>query len=482
MNEKLKAARLSKGWSQEEAAAQAGVSFRAYWNWENGVANPNFGSRRVLRDAFGCADEELGFGKAHDEVSSPAIFGTGEILPALAFSDGSAIDWPTWFGMKLARILAEISLWRGKASFCDEVQIMIDQEIQMIDHELQQYPQEEKQALSRRQVLITLAALPTALILGPGLLSDAAIEEFLPQCAASVTACWHLMKGKGFLAAGEVLSRFVPSLTALALRSSRYQMSAASLATQASIIQGILAMHQLNFAQREMHCKEAVRYATLSQNKRLQAVSLMYLGYTYSHCYYPRQPQKAIPILNQAIQALDDKTSILYSDILMGLSEAYAQCIEEQEALYYSGLAHEHFPAYPENDPSFIYADCGLNTLYQWTGKMYLQLAEHFPDNGYQQRAAGNLLQSIGATSISDRSANETVIYQADSARLLGELDIYAKSLRQATQMAVQIGSRRRYHDALLVYGRTPEAWKNEQQIKLLAKEVFKGPPAKKIN
>src|SRR5260370_1264538 len=127
MNEKLKAARLSKGWSQEEAAAQAGVSFRAYWNWENGVANPNFGSRRVLRDAFGCADEELGFGKAHDEVSSPAIFGTGEILPALAFSDGSAIDWPTWFGMKLARILAEISLWRGKASFCDEVQIMIDQ-------------------------------------------------------------------------------------------------------------------------------------------------------------------------------------------------------------------------------------------------------------------------------------------------------------------------------------------------------------------
>src|SRR5260370_1264539 len=96
MNEKLKAARLSKGWSQEEAAAQAGVSFRAYWNWENGVANPNFGSRRVLRDAFGCADEELGFGKAHDEVSSPAIFGTGEILPALAFSDGSAIDWPTW--------------------------------------------------------------------------------------------------------------------------------------------------------------------------------------------------------------------------------------------------------------------------------------------------------------------------------------------------------------------------------------------------
>lgn len=215
--------------------------------------------------------------------------------------------------------------------------------------------------------------------------------------------------------------------------------------------------------------------APISQNGRLQAVSLMYLAYTYSHCYYPRQPQKAIPLFHQALQNLgEDKTSLLYSDILMGLSEAYAQCKEEQKALHYSGLAQEHFPTYPENDPSFIYADCGLNTLYQWTGKMYLQLADHFPDTGYQQQAAGNLLQSIGSTSISDRSANETLIYRADSARLLRDLDIYVESLRQATRMALQIGSRRRYHDALLVYNRTPQAWRNEKPVKQLSKEFFK--------
>lgn len=478
MNEKLKLARLKRGWSQEEAAGQARVSFRAYWNWENGLANPNFGSRRALQEAFGCAAEDLGFGKQSDEITSLAVSEAERSSLEIGFPNEPAIDWAVWFGMKLARILAEIGLWRGQASFCDEVQMMIDQEIRMIDHELQHYPPDEKQAISRRQALTTLAALPAALILGPGLLSDAAIEEFLPQCAASLTACWHLMKGKGFLSAGEILSRFVPSLSALALRPSRYQKSAASLATQASIIQGILAMHQLNFTQRELHCKEAIQYATISQNNKLQAVSLMYLAYTYSHCYYPHQPQKAIPLFHLAIQALEDKTSLLYSDILMGLSEAYAQCKEEQEALRYIGLAQESFPTYPEGDSSFIYADCGLNTLYQWTGKMYLQLADHFPDAGYQQQAAGNLLQSIGATSISDRSANETLVYRADSARLLGDLDIYAKSLRQATQMALQIGSRRRYHDALLVYERTPQAWKDEKPIKLLAKEVFKEAPA----
>src|SRR5689334_20302400 len=129
MNEKLKAARLRKGWSQEETAAQAGVSFRAYWNWENGLANPNFGSRRALQDAFGYTGEDLGFGKGQDEIALLALPCAEEVPSMLAFSDGPAIDWATWFGVKLARILAEISLWRGKALFCDEVQVMIDQEI-----------------------------------------------------------------------------------------------------------------------------------------------------------------------------------------------------------------------------------------------------------------------------------------------------------------------------------------------------------------
>ncbi|HYU75223.1 MAG TPA: hypothetical protein VEL31_21350, partial [Ktedonobacteraceae bacterium] len=184
----------------------------------------------------------------------------------------------------------------------------------------------------------------------------------------------------------------------------------------------------------------------------------------------------------KALHALGDDTSLLRSDVLMGLSEAYAQCKEEQEALHYAGLAQEHFPAYPEFDPSFLYADCGLNTLYQWQGKTYLQLVEHFPEARYQQQASDSLMRSIGINSISARSANETTIYQADAARVLGELEIYADTLRQAAQMARDIGSRRRYHDAWLVYQRTPERWTRESPIQALAKDVFKHPPMRKVN
>jgi len=51
----------------------------------------------------------------------------------------------------------------------------------------------------------------------------------------------------------------------------------------------------------------------------------------------------------------------------MGLSEAYAQCKEEQEALRYIGQTQEFFPAHPELDPSFIYADCGVNSARKYS-------------------------------------------------------------------------------------------------------------------
>jgi transcriptional regulator with XRE-family HTH domain len=60
MNEKLKVARLKKGWSQEDAAYAVQVAPRTYQRWENGETHPNFESRKLLREAFGATDEELG--------------------------------------------------------------------------------------------------------------------------------------------------------------------------------------------------------------------------------------------------------------------------------------------------------------------------------------------------------------------------------------------------------------------------------------
>lgn len=501
MNHFLKNARAKRFLSIDKASAKVGVEPRTFKRWEHDDYNPQLYFLKKLCEAFDATPEELGYSiSAEGKVSRIAPIH----LRAQAYSDGilapaeqigypllsmeadelglqAERDWTTWFGIKQAQIMTMIGLWRGKAlCCCDEIPVIIDQEIKTIDDELHLHQMGEQQAISRRQALITIVALPTTLAWEAGLVTDTALEEFLPRCAASVTVCWHLMRGKGLAAIREILPKYVSLLATVALRPSKYQQVAARLATQTSIIQAILAMHWLNFTVREAHCHDAVRYARISQDNKLQAASLMYLAYTYSHCYYPHQPQKAVPIFHQALHALADEESLLRSDILMGLSEAYAQCKEEQEALHYMDQAQKHFPAYPEHDPSFIYADCGLNTLYQWQGKMYLQLVEYFPDADYQQKAASSLLQSISVDSISERSASETMIYQADAARISGELKIYAETLRQAAQKAREIGSRRRYHDALLVYQRTPEKWVNEQPIQALAKDFFKRPPHRK--
>jgi transcriptional regulator with XRE-family HTH domain len=61
MNWKLRAARISKGWSIEKASEMVNVAARTYQRWERGTHVPNFDSRRLLREAFGMTDEELGY-------------------------------------------------------------------------------------------------------------------------------------------------------------------------------------------------------------------------------------------------------------------------------------------------------------------------------------------------------------------------------------------------------------------------------------
>ena len=485
-NEILKAARLEKCWTLADAAEQANVSIEAYSRWEYGIQEPRLSSLRLLCDAFKKSPKELGFEhhlkKSHPGEEQEMLEEIPELPSLEEPSFAPQRDWATWFGLKQAQISTMMTLWHGTTLSCDEVQIAIDQEIKTMDDELQQYQVDEKQeSISRRQALIAIAALPTTL-LAYGVTSETITEDFLRQCAASITACWHLMNGKGLAAVNEVLPRLAPQLGALALRPSKHQHSAAQLATQVAIIQAIVSMHQLNIKARETHCKDAIRYAHISGNNKLQAAAYMYLGYTFSFCHQPRQPQKAITAFQQGLQTLGNDNSLIRSDILMGIAEACAQNGQEQEALRYIGLAQDHFPDYPENDPSYIYAECGTPTLYQWEGKMYLELVDYYTNRGYQQKASDALMQSIGVTSLNDRCTNETIIYQADAARVLGEIDIYARSLRQAAQMSITLGSKKRYNEALQVYQRTPTTWIKEPQIQLLAKDIFKQLPARKAD
>jgi tetratricopeptide (TPR) repeat protein/DNA-binding XRE family transcriptional regulator len=388
-------------------------------------------------------------------------------------------DWSVWAGMKLMQIFKLIGSAHGQnrssEDICEEIQTLLDQEIKMLDDMMPQDHTRNECVISRRQALIMLAALPSTTSNWTSIKTNSSLAgEFLPQCAASVTACWHLLQEKGLEAVEEILPTYVPVLMTLTLHSSNYQIASARIATQANILRAIVAKHRLRDHEREKYAHEAVRCSRFTSDKKLQAAALMTLGYTYVFCL-PLRPQAAIETFQTALRILEGDKSLLRSDICIGLADAYAQCGQEKEALEAITLAQNHFPSYPEHDPSFLYADCSLSVLYQWEGKMYLHLAEHSSPKDYYQKAWDAFTQAMKKQSLHQRGISEVTIDQANTARGMGELSVYTDHLRKGVEMAVTLKSQRRYQEAIAVYLQTPVHWLAERELLTLAKDVFGG-------
>jgi transcriptional regulator with XRE-family HTH domain len=60
--EKIKVLRISRNWSQAEAANFCGTNQKGFWLWESGKSYPRRNSRKTIARAFGVPEEEI-FGK-----------------------------------------------------------------------------------------------------------------------------------------------------------------------------------------------------------------------------------------------------------------------------------------------------------------------------------------------------------------------------------------------------------------------------------
>jgi hypothetical protein len=155
------------------------------------------------------------------------------------------------------------------------------------------------------------------------------------------------------------------------------------------------------------------------------------------------------------------------------LADAYALCKKEKKALESIVLAHKSLPAQPEQDNSFLYAGCSIQVLQQYEGKMYLDLAAHDVNRAYYQRAWEIFAQSMKMDAISDRSVNETLLYQAEAACGLNDLHLYMDFLRKGVLTAQELGSQQRYRQAYKMHQRIPEKWQNEPGLQKLTQELF---------
>lgn len=320
--------------------------------------------------------------------------------------------------------------------------------------------------LPRREVVAMLQKLPAfaAIDLSVLLLDLPSItpEEFLSQCAASLKACWHLLQHDGLPHVDNILAVSLPKLSEVTAHSSPYRGIAASLMTEARILQVILAGHRLDFVTREIRCMDAVRFGQMSGNKLIHAVALAYLGYHY-WAYVP-DSGKAISAFNDGLKCIGSSESLQRSVFFVGLAGAYAQMGDEKQARDYVEQAREAMPKHPEQDPYYTLIDIGPQELCQYEGRVFLALDEHYSDQGHARTAYNAFVQGSDLQAISDRTQSETLIQRADAARGIGELHHFLECLEQGIRIAFQIGSKKRINEAVTVLHKAPEAWHKEQK------------------
>jgi tetratricopeptide (TPR) repeat protein len=455
------------------------------------VRYPSPPYRRVLVALCGRSLDNLGFVRSRtraiavldsanrglskpDNAGNSQGAGDGARQGAAYDDDAMALsEWPVWFGVRTARLITLVDRWHDPASRADSLQELLHQEIVMFDAvTADNMPAIDRlYEFSRRQALLSLAALPLSLFLGgpeipgdPG--TSAATELFLSRSAASITACWHLLKGADLPTVDHVLSAFIITLEGIARQQSKYQGAAARLASQAHRISGIIALHRNQLKLREAHCKQALHYATIASDASSQASAIISLASTY---YYTSEPARAAAVYERALELDSGMPPLQRSRVRAELSVAYGQLRREQEAIRSAGVAEEMYPDNPEQDPSFLYAEFTPASLTLERGLAFVALAEQFPGRNYQDKAAeifGRLDGMAGA--VPERIRFEIINHQATTAVLRNDLEAFEAYTSQAIEGVTLLASEQRLRELKTAWYKAAEAWPREPRIKAL--------------
>jgi transcriptional regulator with XRE-family HTH domain/tetratricopeptide (TPR) repeat protein len=309
----------------------------------------------------------------------------------------------------------------------------------------------------RRQVLQMMVGAGVAGALMSFGNTELSPEKFLRQCNVVMKVCWQHMDNGDYVTVESILAEYAPTLESLAKDSSRVQKMAASLATQAKLLEVKLATQSHDFVYRQLLCLEAVQFGELSKDSYLHAAALYWHGDTYTYCYH--HPQEAIGIFQNGMKHLGG-SALLESKLSLNLAVAHAQDGDEKQALDCLGRASNNIPKHPEADPGYPYVLMGKGNLEKHIGRVYLALAEYLPD--YAQRASDIFGEGVVKCS-HQGDLSQTLIHKADAMCYLGDLHEYAQSLSEGQRIATHRGWRDLQHQARVVLHKAPAVWHKER-------------------
>ncbi len=425
---------------------------------------------RFAEEALLSAVETQTSSAAFDAQNSLCLSPSGLALFASSALDGDAA---TWFDLKQKVVCTLVMQWRGRAMYCDELQAIIDQELWMFDMVKSLYTH-DAYTLSRRQALVAIAALPAAVLAAPHSLrrDTPAPEEFLPACAASMSACWQLMNGKEIATVERELARYLPLLMTQARQCSLYQEAAAFLASQGCLLLSLVALHRCHIRGRVSYCQQAVDYARRAGNPSLLVRTLVHLGDAF---HTNEQLPEMLLAYQEAALSLDQVSPRLRSHALAESAHAYALNGKVQDTLRCLGEARATFTGERDDASSFLLADTGLFSLILYEGTAYLDLGKRYEEaqdhakarSAYTQAAAALAqIEQVSATiPIPERVRLEIINLRTLAAVKASDLEGFQHFILQGIEGAKALESEKRRQEVISTWKLARHVWPKEASV-----------------
>ena len=472
----LIAARHACHLSQDEVAAQLGVSKVTVHRWEKAGDVPQLLHLRNLCDLFGKSAADLGFPEPAENVS---VTQTSTDAGREAEAEANVL---TAFRQHhlTSRLMIQIWNWPAGDARYQKLQWLLIAELE--DNVM-------SNDISRRDALRFLALVPMDMLglspVGAVFKRPFSCEDILKHCAAGIVACWKLRKDKELAFADLTVSAYIPTLQAILKTATPPQRKAAAeLLAQCFLLKAPLAWHLATVSSAVGNAQQAEVFSIAADNLLLHIVALKMQA---AALYYANQEGQALRVAEKAQYLLEERDKrdkqkhasvsshaaqepippLAQSYLYSGLAVYQAVDGRKEEALHSLQKAHTTFFAQAEVPP--IWIDHSLGNLLISDGATYMHLGLYSEaldsfeqiDTQYTKRPGISL--SCHTESLFTQVMAETS--RDDQPR---RMDRCIELWTQGVKGAQELQSQQRFDDARQAFVALRAAWPGEKRVREL--------------
>jgi tetratricopeptide (TPR) repeat protein len=319
-------------------------------------------------------------------------------------------------------------------------------------------------ALSRRSVLGLGAG---AIVEVTDKLAGLWADDLLAVYERGIVSCQSLYWNGNPHHVETFLPLYCSQTALLARQPSSLQKPAARLASLAQQLTCELLTDREDFGAAEQAGREALLYAQVAHDVNLQVASLVGLANLGFHrklsTYALWAYEQAIALFNECV------TPLLKGRVYAGIAEVYAMRGQAQEAMQAVGLAYEHYPMKPEDDPAYSYLRASRYSLYVF-GDAQSRLFLKQPKEA--EKALIAMQKETNDPEIEPVTKLDLLYYQAETQVQQKELEASSTVLTEAAMLARNLGSRLYFNKLAVTYHDLRVQWPHESLVTALD-EVF---------